>query len=1156
MNISALLELLGKDSQARRIFSGIETGDRVKTLIIENARPFVIAGLYRQLSKPMLVICPNHQRAGRLARTLDSWLGVSVCLDFPENENMPFQRLAGTQVNSMERMEVLSRLEQYAPGSTPPIVVASARAVAAVTVDHADFTRRWVTLQAGEDLDPVSLAAYLVRSGYRTEATVNRPGDITRRGGILDVFPVNAREPVRIDYFGDIVEEIRTFDPQSQRSTGTLEQVTIGPAVEAFSLLSAEPEKIRQIFNVLDLNGLEPALKKQMLADMERLLGGSQFAEINYYAPLVNRDSILSFFPPDSVVVVEDSPAVQWAVENLNVEQRNIFQNLLERKLVAPGFAFPYHSWESLSGQIEAVAGVDIEDWEASAGGDVVKMDFKVPGRFIAPYTDLLKQLSRNIREHKRSVIVSHQAERFAEILNEGGITARPVEELPAVVHRGETVLVKGIIDGGWVFNRETFLYTDTETMGFARQNRQAASRFTRGQVDLEKIKAGEYVVHIDHGIARYAGVTVINNDGLKREYLVLEYEGEDRLYVPVDQIERVSRYIGASDTSPALSHLGTAQWQKTREKAREAVQEVARELLLLYSQREVIPGYSFSSDSVWQKELEASFPYTETPDQLTALDQIKHDMAHPRPMDRLLLGDVGYGKTEVAVRAAFKAVQDGRQVAVLVPTTLLARQHYITFQQRLGAYPVAIESLSRFKTSREQTAIIERIQLGQIDIIIGTHRLLQKDVEFRDLGLIIIDEEQRFGVKHKEMLKQKRQQVDVLALSATPIPRTLYMSLSGVRDLSTIETPPDERLPIRTFVAEYNPQLIREAIVNEMERSGQVFFVHNRVNSIAMVAERLKALVPEARFGVAHGQMEEEELAGVMEQFTRGDIDVLVCTTIIESGLDVPNANTLIVNRADKLGLIQLHQLRGRVGRGSEIAYAYFVYDAGKTLTEDARKRLSTIYELAELGSGFNIAMRDLEIRGAGTLLGTRQSGHMSAVGFKLYTQLLSRAVEEQKALQAGKVLPPEKHLPEPAVDLPLSLMLPEDYMPDEALRLSTYRKLARVRDAAELDGLAAELADRFGPLPEEVDNLMYAVRIKLLSISAGIASITCEGDRLKLVPYEGLNFRQVQTFTGIPGLRVNRFNITLDIKEVSGSWKHALESTLERGLAGIQYR
>jgi len=1155
MNITALLDLLEKDSQTSQVVSGIKSGSRVKTLIIENARPFVIAGLYRQLNKPMLVVCPNHQQAGRMARAVDGWLGAAVCLDFPENENMPFQRLAGTQVNSMERMEVLSRLEQYTPASPPPVVVASARSVAAVTVGHQEFVNRWIGLQPGEELDPVSLMEYLVRAGYRPESSVNRPGDITRRGGILDVFPVNAQNPARIDYFGNVIEEIRSFDPQSQRSTGTLEQITIGPAIEAFSLLSATPQQIRQIFNRFDTGSVEPGLKDQMLADMEKLLEGRHFPEVNYYAPVVNRDSILSFMPPDSVVVLDDSAAVQWAVENLNVEQRNIYQNLLERKLVVNDFPFPYHSWETLSARIEAVAGADIEEWEASAGGDGLKLDFKAPGRFLAPYKDLLKQLERNTREQKRSIIVSHQAERFGEILNEGGIMARPVDEVPAVIHRGETVLVKGIIDGGWIFNRETCLYTDTETMGFARQNRQAASRFSRGQIDLDKIKAGEYVVHIDHGIARYCGVTVMSNDGLKREYLVLEYDGEDRLYVPVDQIDRVSRYIGAGDTSPALNHLGSVQWQKTREKAKEAVQEVARELLLLYSQREIIPGYSFSGDTIWQRELEASFPYTETTDQLKALEQIKRDMSRPRPMDRLLLGDVGYGKTEVAVRAAFKAVQDGRQVAVLVPTTLLARQHYITFQQRLGAYPVAIESLSRFKTSREQSAIIDKIQMGQIDIIIGTHRLLQKDVEFKDLGLIIIDEEQRFGVKHKEMLKQKRQQVDVLALSATPIPRTLYMSLSGVRDLSTIETPPDERLPIRTYVAEYNPQLIREAIVNEMERNGQVFFVHNRVNSIAMVAERLKMLVPEARFGVAHGRMEEEELAGIMEQFTRGDIDVLVCTTIIESGLDVPNANTLIVNRADKLGLIQLHQLRGRVGRGSEIAYAYFVYDAGKTLTDDARKRLTTIYELAELGSGFNIAMRDLEIRGAGTLLGIKQSGHMSAVGFKLYTQLLSRAVEEQKALQAGKVLPPEKHLPEPAVDLPLSLMLPEDYITDENLRLNTYRRLARVRDSAELDALAAELIDRFGPPPEEVDNLMYAVRIKLLCISAGIASITFEGGRLKLAPYEGLNFRQVQTFSGIAGLRVNRFNITLEITGVSGSWKQALELTLERGLAGIQY-
>ena len=627
----------------------------------------------------------------------------------------------------------------------------------------------------------------------------------------------------------------------------------------------------------------------------------------------------------------------------------------------------------------------------------------------------------------------------------------------------------------------------------------------------------------------------------------MLQYAAGDTLYVPTDQFDRITRYIGASDRPPVLSRLGTQEWHRTRQKAKEAAAELARELLALYAAREVVPGYAFSSDGLWQQEMEAAFPYVETSDQLRAQQDVKADMEKRKPMDRLVCGDVGYGKTEVAIRAAFKAVMDGRQVAVLVPTTVLAQQHCATFSERLEAFPLRVEVLSRFRSADEQKNIVDGLADGTVDICIGTHRLIQKDIAFKDLGLLIIDEEQRFGVNHKEYLKRMRQEVDVLTLSATPIPRTLHMSLVGVRDMSTMEIPPEARLPVRTYVAAYDELLIREAVLREMERNGQVFFVHNRVQSINTVAESLRGLVPEALVGIGHGQLHEEELERVMTEFGRGKIDVLVCTTIIESGLDMPNVNTMIVNRADKFGLTQLYQLRGRVGRGTNLAYAYFFYDGSKALTPVARKRLRTIYEATELGAGFGIAMKDLEIRGAGTLLGHRQSGHITAVGFNLYTRLLAEAVEERKARIAGEEKPPR--LPAPTIDLPLDAYIPEDYVPDVNSRLELYRDLAHPDAHQKIDDLATAYRDRFGAVPPEVDNLFYAVRIKGLAARAGIASVATEEGFINLRRFEGLPFDREKL---APVLRdeiyVGRTLIKIDFIKLGRAWKRVLEEVISK--------
>jgi transcription-repair coupling factor (superfamily II helicase) len=682
----------------------------------------------------------------------------------------------------------------------------------------------------------------------------------------------------------------------------------------------------------------------------------------------------------------------------------------------------------------------------------------------------------------------------------------------------------------------------------------------------------------MEHGIGRFVGLVKLvvpwsnfgrasnsgTTGGAEREYLQIEYAQGDCLYVPVHQADRLARYVSAGDGTPALYRLGTTDWEQVKARARKAVAEIADELLELYAAREVVQGHAFSPDATWQAELEASFPYVETEDQLVAIEAVKHDMEQPRPMDRLICGDVGYGKTEVALRAAFKAMMDDKQVAVLVPTTVLAQQHFTNFSRRLAAFPVNVAMLSRFQTPAQQQKTLEGLLNGQIDLVVGTHRLLSKDVAFKDLGLLIVDEEQRFGVAHKECIKQMRTEVDVLTLTATPIPRTLHMSLTGVRDLNTIETPPEERLPIKTFVGDYDETLIRQAILRELDRNGQVYFVHNRVQGIEQMAARVARIVPEAHIAIAHGQMPEKELSSVMLAFAEGEYDILVCTSIIESGLDIPNVNTIIIVRADQFGLAQLYQLRGRVGRSAVRAYAYLLVDKYKTLTEDARRRLEAIQEASELGAGFRIAMEDLEIRGAGELLGARQHGHIAAIGFDLYTRLLAQAVQDARrkmrnvlfrGMSAEPRAAPPSALQSPIpptvqLDLNLPARIPESYVPEAALRLQLYRRLAGLTTLEAVDEIAQEFADRFGPLPDEVANLLYIVRVKVLAVNAGVEAISQEEGQLllKCAGLERIDLAALQSrlkAQGVP-VRATRRALWLEIREADG-WRRDLLKTLE---------
>jgi transcription-repair coupling factor (superfamily II helicase) len=986
-----------------------------------------------------------------------------------------------------------------------------------------DFLAGVRILRRGETKSLTELLTLLVTLGYEYEAVVETPGTFSRRGGILDVWCPSLAQPVRVEFLGDEVESMRAFDPATQRSAQAIDTMTIVPASEALPGRARDViEKIKQ----LDFGACHPVAEATFHQDLASLEDGRRFRGIEFYLQYLfpYAASLVDHLPENAWLVVESWNEVEAMAVSLENQAEDVRVDLEARRELPPGVAKPYFGWDDLHNRLRTRRRLLLD---YASPGESIELPF-VPGpRYGGQLKKVLDDVTEQRTQGARIVIATRQAERLAELMRERSLHIKPVADVLELPREGYIELVQGALAEGWklgsiqssevsiqkddtehrTLNTEhCILLTDAELFGWSRPKprRVTKTKATSPETFFADLEEGDYIVHIDHGIGVFRGLMKMALNGPEREFLVVEYDRGDKLYVPVHQIDRLSRYVAPGGHPVALHRLGTAEWSQVKERTRKAVEDIADELLELYAAREIVSGHAFSPDGEWQREMEASFPYVETQDQLSAIDQVKADMERARPMDRLIVGDVGYGKTEVALRAAFKAVSDGKQVAVLVPTTVLAQQHYTTFQERLAPFPITIEMLSRFRSEKEQNQIVEKIVQGTVDIVIGTHRLLSNDVQFKDLGLLIIDEEQRFGVVHKERLKQLRQQVDVLTLTATPIPRTLYLSLSGARDMSTIDTPPEDRLPIRTYIAEYDEHLVRDAILRELDRGGQVFFVHNRVRGINIVADQIRKLVPEANVGIGHGQMGEGELEQVMAEFASGQHDVLVCTTIIESGIDIPNANTLIVNHADKFGLSQLYQLRGRVGRSSARAYSYFLYEKHHPLSAEAHERLQAIAEASELGAGFQIAMRDLEIRGAGEILGARQSGHIAAVGFDLYCRLLASAIDiaraKKESQDGGK--PIEKLSAmlglAPTIDLPLQAHIPEEYVPESALRLKLYRRLADIQTDEQVDEIEKELRDRFGAPPEQVSNLIYLLHLRVASIRAKLTAIAMEDGRI----------------------------------------------------------
>jgi len=1095
----------------------LRSGQRAAPLGLPRAaRLPVLAALGADLGRTILLLTDRADHALAHWEELGSWMEAPRLL-YAEPNPLFYERAPWGSSTRRDRLRTLigilgSRIPNAGQRAGPGVVIASARALMTRTMPTETFLSACLHLRAGESVRPDELRRRLNAVGYERVNTVLEEGQIASRGGIVDLWPPAYSAPVRLEFFGDELESIRSFEAASQRRVESLDDIVVTPAREY--VIPAETAQSQgrtaEETSEFDIPRLHPATA-----------------------------SILDYLDDRALVLIDDFSSLDGMMEEIEQQAVQLRQAAIEDDRLPLDFPLPYVTWSELRDQLASLGAVQLgqpaafplEMREHQTGlAEGFRHDERFGGR-LKPFTDYLRGL---VQAHEDVTVVSRQCARLEELWRE--VAAALAREGAASLQTAPR-FVEASLREGFVLDR-AHLLTDSEIFGWERPSPRARLRTAAETPEAvyADLKPGDHVVHIDHGVGLYVGLVTRNLDGHDREYLVLEYEGGGQLYVPVHQADRLTRYVGSDGMAPTIDRLGGQEWHERKGRVKSAAIQIAQDMLELYARREVAEGHAFSLDTVWQAELENSFPYVETEDQVRALNEIKRDMESTRPMDRLLCGDVGYGKTELALRAAFKAVMDGRQAAVLVPTTVLAQQHFETFTERLAAFPVKVEMLSRFRSHKEQAEIIMGLALGEIDIVVGTHRLLSADVQFKDLGLVVIDEEQRFGVSHKERLKRLRTEVDVLTLTATPIPRTLYLALTGVRDISNLNTPPEERLPIITHVGPYSPKLARQAILRELERGGQIFFVHNRVNTIDAMRAHLRQLVPEARIDVGHGQMPESELEEVMHRFNRGHTDVLLSTTIIESGLDIPNANTLIVDRADTFGLAQLYQLRGRVGRGAARAYAYFFRHRKLAPTIDSQQRLDVIAENTELGSGYSIAMRDLEIRGAGELLGTQQHGHIQAVGFHLYTRLLADAVRQLRRGQAAEAegrtqavqeMPAWADLGRPismpvSVDLPLAVGIPADYIADHDLRLRLYRRIADMRDEAEIDALASEFADRFGPLPERAGQLLSQMRVKLRAEAAGLSSVSWEAGQVVLrFPASG-NGRNAQRLPDLgPGVR-----------------------------------
>lgn len=1093
-----------------RVADALRTGAREQLIygLTGSQKSFFLAHLARTADRPLLIITGHLSQAGRIRDDLRTFLpgrGVDV---FPAIEILPYQVVAHSPELFADRLRVLHRLSSAAAGAGngggAPLVVAPVGAVLPRLMPRSRFTSLGIDLHWGDRLDLGRLAASLAGMAYERVDMVEGKGQFSVRGGIVDVFSPVADEPWRVELFDDEVDSIRSFDPVSQRSLSNLQSVRVIPAREMLFPPGGREEALGRVRRELEaalkrmtragLDQAADALRERAEAHLERL-GTGQDEGLESYAPFFyeSLDTLIDYLPPDGVVVFDEPHRVREAAAESERLVEEMFGSSLERGEALPTQTKVYQTSPELVARAKErpviYLSLLLRKPPAAEPDNLVSVETRPGPSFHGQREAFVAEARRYASRGLRVAMVAStpdRAQRLAAILREAELPATTAESWQ-VPDPGRFLAVIGSLETGFEFpGVGLVVLTDDEVFGrVKRRTKPRAIKEGLRLASYQDLKIGDFVVHVNHGIGKYLGLRTLEIQGKNRDYLYIQYSGEDRLYVPTDQIDLVQKYIGAEGQEPKVYKLGGTEWSKVKGRVRASVRQMAEELLRIYAVRQAMPGHAFGPDTVWQKDFEDAFRYEETPDQLQATAEIKADMEKPQPMERLLCGDVGYGKTEVAMRAAFKAVMDGKQVAVLVPTTILAAQHFNTFRDRFAGYPVKIEILSRFRSVADQKKALAAVRKGAADILIGTHRLLSEDIHFKDLGLLVIDEEQRFGVAHKERLKKLKETVDVLVLSATPIPRTMHMAMVGMRDMSVIETPPEDRFPVQTYVIEYSDELIREVLQRELDRGGQAYYVHNRVQTIGRVAARVQRLIPDTRVAVGHGQMAEDQLERVMLDFMEGQDDVLVCTTIIENGLDIPNVNTLLVEDADHLGLAQLYQLRGRVGRSNRLAYAYFTYRPDRSISEPAEKRLQAIKEFTEFGSGFKIALRDLEIRGAGNILGPEQHGHILSVGFDLYAQMLEEAIQELKGEKRPEVI-------EPSIELALDAYIDDGYVPDSRQKIELYKKISVIEGRSDAEEVLDEVRDRFGEPPAAVQNLVGVARLKALARKVGATAIS----------------------------------------------------------------
>jgi len=1102
-------------------------------------QPLVAAAVADAGERPLLVVTATAREAEDLTAALAGLLPHDAVAEFPAWETLPHERLSPSSDTVGRRLGVLRRLahpEDDEHGALRAIVAPIRAVLQPVVKGLGDLEP--VQVHQGDEVAMDDLVHHLAAAAYTRTDLVDKRGQFAVRGGILDVFPPTEEHPVRLEFWGDTVEEIRYFKVVDQRSLEIADGGLWAPPCRELLLTDEVRARARA------LSSQHP----ELLDLLDKLSEGIAVEGMEALAPVLadGMELLVDLLPGGAVVLVCDPERVRSRAHDLvatseefleaswhNAAAGNVtpidlraaaYRSVAEVRGTALARGIPWWGVSPFGGDLsDDTHAADLAALDPDAI-DRVSLDVRAAESYRGETSRAFSQTAEWLRDGWAVVFVTAghgTAERVAESVRAEGLAVRLVEDLVTAPEPGVVTVVTGELEHGFVApSLRLAVLTETDLVGQKSTTRDTRRMPTRRRqtIDPLQLKAGDYVVHEQHGVGKYVEMVQRTVAGATREYLVVEYapakrgQPGDRLYVPTDQLDQVTRYVGGE--APSLHRLGGADWTKTKARARKAVRQIAGELIRLYAARMASRGHAFGADTVWQRELEDAFPYNETPDQLSSIDEVKADMENVIPMDRLICGDVGYGKTEIAVRAAFKAVQDGKQVAILVPTTLLVQQHLSTFTERYAAFPVKVAALSRFQTDKEAKAVIAGIADGSIDVVIGTHRLFSAEVHFKDLGLVIVDEEQRFGVEHKEHLKALRVDVDFLTMSATPIPRTLEMAVTGIREMSTIQTPPEERHPVLTFVGPYDDKQVAAAIRRELLRDGQVFFVHNRVESIDRVASKIRELVPEARVQTAHGQMNEHALEQVIVDFWEKEFDVLVSTTIVESGLDIPNANTLILDRADMFGLSQLHQLRGRVGRGRERGYAYFLYPPEKPLTETAHDRLATIAANTDLGSGMAVAMKDLEIRGAGNLLGGEQSGHIADVGFDLYVRLVGEAVAEYR--QGGAET---EELGDIRVEVPIDAHIPHEYVAEERLRLEAYKRLAAAVTDDDVDGVVEELTDRYGQIPEPVQNLLAVARFRIHARRAGVTEVVAQGSFIRLTPVELPDSRAMRLTRLYPG-------------------------------------